>query len=849
METLSIVELAQHKATDSKYTAVEVDDSLAPAERYMFFGTQDGQILYLWKAEKQAQRKPRVEEMGQRENKHAGGITVLKVITGTASPSLGSSSLANSTNILASGSSDRSVRLWSISDKILIQKLFGHDGTVSNICDGCNGSIISCSIDGSLKVWSHGNGRGILKYPFFECVFTHKYGMGSWLQSLGIKYTGAWSIFVGDSEGGIDVWRSASSSIENMTISSLHSNYIKVKSWSNVHRLRINSIYICQSEGTIATLGFDCYFKVLNASTGQLLFSAENSHNCMYTGIFYIPSSFTFYLVDELGTLELFSTFKECKIGSLQLAKVSNIQFAKIVQSHQNPALGLIMPYQGNNKFLCLDPTSGVVSHLELKRDIKIKLFKGRHENPILHTSVLPYALSEERRLLNEATSSSSGSVLTKASVATASMDHNNSLVSREEALMFSWDEEGFVCWDEMEIRALYNIRKKMKFPISCAMMFWKLNTIVTGHDDGHICLYNIDSGSKVVSKALGESVSSLCLANSRRNEVLLGTDYDGNIAMWNLTLFKENPFVLSCEMSMKGFHDPDDPGILEIVFHAKSGMCYSCGNDATIQCWSLTESQHSTPYIGYHADAINRLILKGNALLSSDMTGVIILWRVEENEKGVITPLVRWMPGESGTFGVAVDMSIASLGPGVHSPQELDVYIARAEKIASSYGKAFVHRIRVGRVVRAKEDEEMKLGKDDEEEDGKSESKLDIAEPILKPIFTYPDDLGVESICETLQPCIIIDLINTVHYDEGNIDGEGEPSCISLLPIDSVIPDDGQLNSIKNKHHHHHYQHYHIAQERKQQENGHNENEILIPAPNALYLGRSTGSVYRFEL
>ena len=42
METLSIVELAQHKATDSKYTAVEVDDSLAPAERYMFFGTQDG---------------------------------------------------------------------------------------------------------------------------------------------------------------------------------------------------------------------------------------------------------------------------------------------------------------------------------------------------------------------------------------------------------------------------------------------------------------------------------------------------------------------------------------------------------------------------------------------------------------------------------------------------------------------------------------------------------------------------------------------------------------------------------------------------------------------------------------
>ena len=802
METLSIVELEKHIAATSRYTAVDVDDSLAPAERYMFFGTHDGQILYLWKSEKQTQRKPRIEDMGQKENKHTGSVTVLKVISGTFLTSSSSNS-DNNMNILASGSNDRSIRLWSVNDKILIQKLFGHDGTVSNICDGRNGSIVSCSIDGSLKIWSQGKGRSVLKYPFFECVFTQKYGMGSWLQALGIAYTGAWSIYVGDSEGGIDVWRSASSSIENMNISSLHTNYFKAKSWSNVHRLRIGVLHICQSEGTIATLSFDCYFKVLNASSGQLLFSLENSRNCMYTGIFFDSSTFTFHLVDELGALELFSTFKECVIGSLQLAKVSQKQFAKIVQSHQNPALGYIMQYQGN-KFLCLDPSSGAISHLELKRDQRSKLFRGAHENPVLHVSVLPYELSEGRNSLNDSISLSA-----------VRSNRNSALISREEALMFSWDEGGFVCWDEIEIRELYNVQSKMKFPISSAMMFWKMNTVITGHDDGHICLYNIDSGAKVISKALSQSVSSLCLASCRHNEVLLGSDYDGNISMWNLSLFNENPFVLSCEMTMKGFHDPDDPGILGIVFHAATGMCYSCGNDTTIQCWSLIDSQYNRQYVGYHADSINRLVLEGNAMLTSDTTGVTILWRVEEDEKGVLIPLVRWIPGEVDTsLGIVVDMSLASLGPGLHSPEELDVYVARAEKLASSQGKAFVHRVKVNRDIRSEESKGEERENKDDGEDSEDKIKRDTKDPLSKPNYTCPDELRVGSICEILRSSITIELKETVHYDEGNIVGYGEPSCICLVSIDSTKAYD---------------QHVH--------------------APNTLYLGRSTGNVYRFEV
>ena len=38
--------------------------------------------------------------------------------------------------------------------KPLIQTLHGHTSQVSALCDGCDGSVLSCSVDGSVRVWS-----------------------------------------------------------------------------------------------------------------------------------------------------------------------------------------------------------------------------------------------------------------------------------------------------------------------------------------------------------------------------------------------------------------------------------------------------------------------------------------------------------------------------------------------------------------------------------------------------------------------------------------------------------------------------------------------------------------------
>ena len=49
-----------------------------------------------------------------------------------------------------------------------------------------------------------------------------------------------------------------------------------------------------------------------------------------------------------------------------------------------------------------------------------------------------------------------------------------------------------------------------------------------------------------------------------------------------------------------------------------------------------------------------------GNVLVSSDMSGVICLWRLSET--GQICPVIRWVPSEmSELTGVVVDIDVVS--------------------------------------------------------------------------------------------------------------------------------------------------------------------------------------------
>jgi hypothetical protein len=287
-----------------------------------------------------------------------------------------------------------------------------------------------------------------------------------------VKNTGTWTVYIGDSEGGIDLWQRYSE-----TLSSFSGELIKRKSWARVHNLRISNLYVSHNEGILISISFDCGCKILNGLSGQVLFTIENPRSCMYTCVFYESTNSTLFLVDEVGYLELFSTLYEKTIGSKQIVFVTQQQLEFIVKSHQGPALGKIIPYVKEKQFLVLKPFDGLVSCIEISSNTFCKEFKFEDE-PILLVEVF-------------------NPVKNKGPPTKSSSHMNVTKISQEENLIFTMTQSHISVRDESDKKGVNKIKNSLKSEISASCIIWNYNSIVTGHDDGKICLINFDSNSK----------------------------------------------------------------------------------------------------------------------------------------------------------------------------------------------------------------------------------------------------------------------------------------------------------------------------------------------------------------
>ena len=60
----------------------------------------------------------------------------------------------DSNNILASGSSDRTIKLWNKNTGHLLRTLIGHGSSVSSVAFDNNDILASGSLDWTIKLWS-----------------------------------------------------------------------------------------------------------------------------------------------------------------------------------------------------------------------------------------------------------------------------------------------------------------------------------------------------------------------------------------------------------------------------------------------------------------------------------------------------------------------------------------------------------------------------------------------------------------------------------------------------------------------------------------------------------------------
>jgi WD40 repeat protein len=160
-------------------------------------------------------------------------------------------------------------------------------------------------------------------------------------------------------------------------------------------------------------------------------------------------------------------------------------------------------------------------------------------------------------------------------------------------------------------------------------LTIWKMNTIVTGHENGHVCLWGSDSCNKVVSNVLKNSVSALVEAKSNHGSLLLGSDFNGKIAIWNLTLHHLNPTQFQVEALISGFHQPEDPGILSLSFHEATKTVFSGGNDRTIRYWRLNV-ENSCSQLQMHGEPVCFLKCTDTFVISGDESGCLCVSRIK---------------------------------------------------------------------------------------------------------------------------------------------------------------------------------------------------------------------------
>ena len=644
---------------------------------------------------------------------HTSKVTVLMH---SKSPKLSSSSpTVHNHGLLFSGSSDRSVRVWNHKTLVqslphsatVLGIADGHDGSVVSICiDGmvrvwapqkgrhmmlnpffvCTFHL--CALDGP----KHG-------------------GRESWISALALNTYGSWSAFVGESDGSISVFRKSNVDTTDMEdhVACPASPLVRKKRWERVHSIGITILQVLPDENYLVALASDGCCKILDAIIGTTILSFGNSRKCAFTGLSWLSSESTLFLTDELGFVQAYNVGREKNVDSVQLAKPNRKQLTKIAASHQEQALGGITHYRGSMHrtfFVLLMPYTtktvqatmstntmakpkhddkedlasyGEIALVRVVTDTKLVEFIG-HEGTVIGISTNPAASlgggaggevsdlnspgkpNHHRRAEGEEVavpSSKASSAATKlksadAAASAAAADRQMLRVSREESAFFSVGSDSTIrCWDEFDASESYQFKSKSPSEFTASRMLWNMNCLATGHESGTVMLWNSDSGTHVVSRgALQNSVTCIVEARNSRSHLLVGSDFSGNIGIWNLTQYRTNPVKLPVENVFQCAHDPEEPGVLSLAFHALSNTFFSGGVDRVIKVWKL--NVEFTASLTLHSEPVCCLECSDGYLLSGDEAGDILLWRISLPDKGVassgaaasmprLSPVCRW--------------------------------------------------------------------------------------------------------------------------------------------------------------------------------------------------------------
>ncbi|GAX81159.1 hypothetical protein CEUSTIGMA_g8592.t1 [Chlamydomonas eustigma] len=426
--------------------------------------------------------------------------------------------------LLITGSVTGNIKIWDYQGKVLqdptvlVQTLYGHSSTITGLFVYGN-FILSCSTDKSIRLWRLMEGRENLAYPWFELQSTIA-TLDGWVRSMSYGNSGSpgdHGVFYAVSDVGTivrilpdEVVHDDGSILSKTQLFTLADapgiNKDSEKSaLANVpHDRGVLKIHYVGHWQLLFTLSYDHCIRCYDIVTGSMIHQWENENRCHFTWI-EVDTEFSEVLaVDVLGYLSIFSTKTGFLFATKRLCKEPILSIAHAL---------------GRQRYVV--STAREVTFWEVNHELEYNVLRGGHDKAIVSL----YACS-----------GGAGAVEGERDfrIFSASIDNTVRL----------WDPFDLCCVRVMGGNDVVNSE------ISAMTFYEAWRILVTGHDNGEIRLWDVESGQTTFTlRQHSNTVSCMSMTMVRRNEELLVTGgYDGYVCIWDIRNLRgrEPPHMVS---------------------------------------------------------------------------------------------------------------------------------------------------------------------------------------------------------------------------------------------------------------------------------------------------------------
>ncbi|KAM6506766.1 hypothetical protein FALCPG4_018595 [Fusarium falciforme] len=514
---------------------------------------------------------------------------------------------SHDSKLVASASSDATVRIWSMETGKCEQVLKGHSGSVNWVVFSHDSKLVASASYTMVRIWKVETGK-------CKCVLEDDYRVGS-------------VVFSHDS-------RLVASASSNKTVRIWSVETGKCEKVLEGHSLSLLSVVFSYDSKLIASASLDTTVRIWSVETGKCEKVLEGHSSYVNSAVFSHDSKLV-----ASGSLD-----KTVRIWSVETGKCE-----QVLEGHSLSVQSVAFSHD-----------SKLVASASLGKTVRIwSVETGKCEQVLdgHSDSVKSVVFSHNSRLVASASSDKTVRIW---SVETGKCEqvlegHSYSVTSvvfsHDSKLVASGSLDKTVRIWSVETRKCERVVESHSDSVKSVVFSHNSELVASGSDDRTVRIWSVKAG-KCEQVLDGHSDSVKSVVFSHNSELVASASYDMTVRIWSVETGK-------CEQVLDGHSD----WVISAVFSHDSKLIASASYDMTVRIWSV-ETGKCEQVLEGHSDSVKSVVFSHDSKLvaSSSYDKTVRIWRVETSNCDRVVNLGLVAPGlyfQNGDTCVVIEAGI----------------------------------------------------------------------------------------------------------------------------------------------------------------------------------------------